>query len=116
MYLHIIWNDLLQDGESVEIVQQQRSLFQSLYESEIEEALVTISSDFKGESYPHSFEMIVTQEPSEKLRKVIEKNGISPSRDEFTRPCISCNRELRTSMAAWDVEWYFDESFKKDMK
>ncbi|WP_216638215.1 hypothetical protein, partial [Brevibacillus brevis] len=29
------------------------------------------------ESYPHSFEMIVTQEPSEKLRKVIEKNGTS---------------------------------------
>ncbi|MGG1659432.1 hypothetical protein [Brevibacillus sp. NRS-1366] len=77
MYLHIIWNDLLQDSESIEILQQQKSLFQTLDEHEIEEALVTINSDFIGEAYPHLFEITSTHESVEKLRKVIEKDGFS---------------------------------------
>ncbi|MGG1659447.1 hypothetical protein [Brevibacillus sp. NRS-1366] len=77
MYLHIIWNDLLQDSESMDILKQQSSLFQTLDEHEIEEALVTIGSDFIGEAYPHSFEIISTHESVEKLRKVIEKDGTS---------------------------------------
>lgn len=76
MYLHIIWNDLLQDSES-EILNQQLSLFQKIEEKEIEQAVVTIDSDFVGEAYPHSFEIVSTFESNEKLRKVIEKDGTS---------------------------------------
>lgn len=77
MYLHIIWNDLLQDSESIEILQQQSSLFQTLDDQEIEQAVVTLASDFIGEAYPHSFEIVSTFESNEKLRKVIEKDGTS---------------------------------------
>lgn len=77
MYLHIIWNDLLQDNESIAILNQQMAFLRILHELEIEEVLVTICSDFKGESYPHSFEIVTTHESVDKLRKVIEKDGTS---------------------------------------
>ncbi len=58
MYLHIIWNDLLQDSESIEILKQQSSLFQILDDHEIKKAIVTIGSNFIGEAYPHSVEIV----------------------------------------------------------
>jgi hypothetical protein len=77
MYLHIIWHDLQQDGNSTDIYELQKLHLQTITLDEIENAIIEITLNIRGKNYPHKYEIVQTNESIEKLKKVIEKDGVS---------------------------------------
>lgn len=43
----------------------------------------------------------------------VKQEGNYPSKDEFTRACPSCGKELKYKACCMETVWEFDSEFKK---